>query len=137
MDSKAGTTYLDHLEAAAKQGSEKAIERLSREYPYDPGYEYLIEWTYELVGRSGVGFGAIAPLSYPVIESWARLRDIRLQPYEVRALIELEDALRNPGKDEKEEETDEDPIRDTKVIEFRPRGSWPKRRREPELDRGE
>lgn len=56
--------------------------------------EYLIDWTYELVGRSGVGMSGVAPLTYTTVEAWARLKDIgELHPMEVEALLLFDSIL--------------------------------------------
>jgi len=84
-----------------------------------------VEWAYELSGRSGIGLAGIAPLSYPVVEAWARLSDVRLEPHEVRALVMLDDALRDPdlAGPAEDEAPEEQP---------RPEApQWPERRRAP------
>jgi len=99
-----GTPYRDHLELKAKRGDAKAIREL--EPPCDPPdvLLYLMDWAYELVGRSGATMAGLAPLSYPTVESWARLMDLTLSPLEVRALIALDAVLRHPDTDEPDEE---------------------------------
>lgn len=69
-----------------------------REYPYCVGY--LRGWVSELHGRSGVGQFGLAPLSYATIESWSRLKGVRVKPHEVDALIALDGFMLNPGKEE-------------------------------------
>lgn len=49
-----------------------------------------------LCGRSGGTLDGVTPLSPMVIESWARLKDIRIQPHEVDALFLLDSLMRNP-----------------------------------------
>jgi hypothetical protein len=57
---------------------------------------YLESWSRALHGRSGVGMDGPAPLSPPVIESWARLTGRRVRPHEVEALLTLDTVRRNP-----------------------------------------
>lgn len=67
--------------------------------------EYLVEWVYELHGRSGgLGMGGIAPLSPVTIEAWARLMDIHdLEPHEVEGLLILDAALLSDTETNQEE----------------------------------
>lgn len=78
----------------AKNGSKDAKKRLDEEPEYPEGVEYLIEWAQLLHGRSGLGMGAVAPLSYQTIATWSELMDIApLHPAEVEALVLLDGAM--------------------------------------------
>jgi hypothetical protein len=66
--------------------------------------EYLRDWAYELVGRSGVGMGGAAPLSYTTIRDWALLTHRRPAAWEVDALIRLDAVIRHPDAGDDTEE---------------------------------
>ena len=71
------------------------------EGPEPPGtLLYLLAWADELVGRSGATMGGLAPLSYPVIESWSRMMGVHVNALEVRALVALDAVMRNPEPSE-------------------------------------
>jgi hypothetical protein len=62
------------------------------EFPEEIGY--LIAWAYQLVGRSGIGFSGVAPLSFSQIKDWADLMDIgELHPLEIEALLLFDAAI--------------------------------------------
>lgn len=67
----------------------------------------------------------LAPLSDTVIESFARLQRLRLEPYEVEFLIHLDAAIREPDSAGGEEEQAEPEA-------TRPRRAWPSRVKRPE-----
>jgi hypothetical protein len=99
-------TIRAHLEQAARMGNEAA--RKSLEGPECPEeLNYLVSWTYELYGRSGItsDFGSmiIAPLSHRELESWQRNTGNSLESWEVQAILELDAALRHPDLDTKTE----------------------------------
>ena len=70
------------------------------EIPTGPDYphavHYLREWIGELHARSGVSMAGVAPLAYATVRDWAALTGRRVQPHEVRALIELDGVLCHP-----------------------------------------
>lgn len=78
--------------------------------------QYLVEWAFQLCGRSGSGLEGPAPLSYGTIEAWSRLTETHVEPHEVDALIALDHAIRNPEepKDEAEPPREEDAAWPTK-----------------------
>lgn len=59
-----------------------------------PALEYLLHWSDDLHGRSGVGPAGFAPLTPTVVRDWFALVDREIAPHEVRALMTL-DAVRN------------------------------------------
>jgi len=67
--------------------------------PCPESLTYLLEWSGELLGRSGIGPTGFAPLGYHVIESWARLTGRTVTSDEVRALVVLDAVRLNPGKE--------------------------------------
>ena len=82
------------------------------EGPDPPGsLMHLMVWADELVGRSGATMGGLAPLSYPVIESWGRLMGVHVNALEVRGLMAIDAVLRNPEQPE-EVQHDEPEARD-------------------------
>lgn len=75
----------------------------------------------ELHGRSGASMAGLLPLSYPVLESWWRLKGCPepLHPLEVHALIELDrvilDLHSNNPKKRKTQEEDKVPDGDSRA----------------------
>ena len=63
-----------------------------------PALEYLLRWSVELYGRSGVGMSGLAPLSFTSIRVWATLMQYELEPYEVVALLRLDAVRMHPPK---------------------------------------
>ena len=61
---------------------------------------YLLRWSWELYGRSGVGMDGFAPLSFTTIRDWATLTGRAVEPHEVHALLTLDAVRRNPPKQE-------------------------------------
>ena len=88
-------TYGEHLGQLARQGDAKAIAELDGP-PFPEELRYVHDWLLQLHGRSGLGFGGIAPLSHQEVEAWARLRDVAPEPHEVEALMVLDGVKRNP-----------------------------------------
>lgn len=83
---------------------------------------YLVEWAWQLLGRSGVigQTGALAPLSPTVLRDWAAVRGHELDPFEAEALMHLDAAIRDPGE-APVEHVQADPDK-------RPGARWPKRK---------
>lgn len=97
-----GTTNRAHLEVAARSGSAKAAEALrGPEFPDTVGY--LWEWAMMLHGRSGVGMGGLAPLSYGTVAHWSALTGERPTRQEVEALMRIDAAMSHPGEAETED----------------------------------
>lgn len=61
--------------------------------------QYLLRWSWEMYGRSGVSMDGVAPLSYTTIRDWAVLTDRAIDPHEVQALLVLDAVRRNPPKE--------------------------------------
>lgn len=81
---------------SARRGNKQAQAQLVGP-PMPHTLTHLRNWLYELHGRSGVlPNGELAPLSYTTIRDWALLKDEPIQPYEVDALIKLDDVMRHP-----------------------------------------
>ncbi len=53
----------------------------------------LLDIAYQLHGRSGVGFGDVAPLSYATVAEYQRLHGLRFTVDEVGALMALDSAM--------------------------------------------
>lgn len=88
-----GATRRAHLEASAARGNRTAQAALAGP-DYPDAMQYLLEWTRELVGRSGGTLGGLAPLSYGTIATWAALTGRTPSPRDVEALLELDAAMR-------------------------------------------
>ena len=58
--------------------------------------EYLLGWSNELHGRSGVDMSGLSPLTYTTVDAWARLTGRDPQPHEVDALMVLDRVRRHP-----------------------------------------
>lgn len=85
-------------------GSLGAIAELAKEPIYSQDVEYLVRWAQLLYGRSGLGFGAAAPLSHQEIEAWCRLMQVGpLHPLEVEALTTLDGAMHSGTETSKED----------------------------------
>lgn len=90
-------------ELAAKRGSVVAQAKL-REPSFPEVLSYLWTWTLELFGRSGISSAGVSALSYETIAYWSVLTGQHPSPREVRALMELDGALRGSAPPEKGEE---------------------------------
>lgn len=66
--------------------------------PAPVALEYLLRWSWELHGRSGVGMDGYAPLTFTAIRDWAVLTEREIEPHEVQALMVLDAVRRNPPK---------------------------------------
>lgn len=62
--------------------------------------EYLLRWSWELYGRSGVSMDGLSPLTFTTVRDWAMLMDRTVEPHEVYALLLLDAVRRNPPKKE-------------------------------------
>lgn len=80
-------------------------------------FDYLIDWVYELFGRSGVGFSGPAPLTYSSIEAWSRLTGTVVSPLEVEALLILDSVMIAS--------TDVEPDKEDPVMLEREQIPWP------------
>ena len=119
-----GTTERDHLLFLANRGNVEAQEALiGPECPSET--VYLVEWAFRLFRRSGEGMNGALSLSYQTIDAWARLNDIEIRPWEVDALVLIDDAIRHP----EEPKTEDVPKREVPKLVL----GWPTRKREPEL----
>lgn len=97
-----GATLRAHLEAAAPRS---VSARAALDGPECPEcLEYLRDWAYELHGRSGVGMDGAAPLNPVVVEAWARLYRLDIEPHEYEALVSIDAAMRHPGEAEPDEQ---------------------------------
>ncbi len=80
----------------------KAMEALAElDGPPAPvALAYLLQWSRELYGRSGVGMNGLAPLAFSTIRDWARLTQRgHIAPHEVHALLLLDAIWMHPPKD--------------------------------------
>lgn len=66
--------------------------------PAPDALAYLLQWSWELYGRSGIGMHGFAPLSFTTIRDWATLTDRAVEPHEVHALLMIDAVRRNPPK---------------------------------------
>jgi hypothetical protein len=94
-DPQSGTTRRAILEEKARRGDAFAPSQLAGP-PYPDALLYLDEWSCDLYGRSGVGMGGFAPLSYTTIRDWAALTGNNPTPLEVTALMQLDAIRRAP-----------------------------------------
>lgn len=92
-------THRSHYEkAAAKNNSAGARARaMLYDGPQLPdALDYLLEWSRDLHGKSGVGPHGYNPLTYTTIADWSRLTGTTVHPHEVEALIRLDAVFLNP-----------------------------------------
>lgn len=100
-----GVSLRATLELRAAQGSQQAIADLTPP-DYPEHLAYLLGWSQELVGRSGVGMSGFAPLSWSELQAWARLTDRTPSPEECDALMALDAAFRNQEEPTSNEASD-------------------------------
>jgi hypothetical protein len=95
---KDGFTEREHLEQAERQGRLANPGKLDGPDP-PKDLVYLLNWWREL------SWGLGEHVTWLDVDAWARLTDRRPHPFEVRALMELARAHRNPGEepDDKDE----------------------------------
>ena len=60
---------------------------------------YLLRWSWEVYGRSGVSVDGFAPLTFTTIRDWAVLTGREIDPHEVHALLTLDAVRRNPPQE--------------------------------------
>jgi len=60
--------------------------------------DYLWDWFCALNLSRGAGMHGLERLTYPGIESWARLMRCDIQPHEVDALMQIDVAYLYPGE---------------------------------------
>jgi len=90
----------------AAKGHKRAISEL--ELPeVDNNDAYLIEWVYQLHGRSGASMSGLLPLSPTVIQAWAQLSDVEIHPWEVWALLYLDSVMLVSDKEVEHEKPEE------------------------------
>lgn len=89
-----GSSALAHRQQAAMQGSANAIGMLEDAPPFPYGLGYLWRWASELYGKSGVSQFGVNPLTYSTLHAWALLTSQWPTPWEVRALMKVDTALR-------------------------------------------
>lgn len=118
MPDKDGLPARETYKAALKHGSREAAEMLEpREMP--EGFEYLYDWSTQLIGRSGVGMSGLLPLSFTEIASWSILTGNTPTPDEVNALLALDSVMRHPETKKKEEPEEQ---------KMTPVAAWPVRK---------
>ncbi len=83
------------LEASAARGNVNAIEALTGP-SYPDALEYLLDWSHELVGRSGEGMSGASALSWPTLDAWADRTGRNPTRDECLALMQLDHAFRHP-----------------------------------------
>jgi hypothetical protein len=83
------------LEAAAARGVESAIKALQPP-PFPEAMEYLHDWFMELDRTRTSGFNGPDPITYPIIESWARLMGRSPSPADVEMLLQMDLVMRHP-----------------------------------------
>lgn len=66
-----------------------------------PAMKYLLDWLDELYGRSGATMDGLAPLSWPSIESWARMTRRSPLYHEIMALMLMDSIRRDPPPENK------------------------------------
>jgi len=90
-----GVSYRAQLEASARTGNVLAAKRLvGPDFPLE--LDYLLDWSKELVGRSGVGMDGPAPLSWATLSAWSDATGNQVSAAEASALMLLDGAMRHP-----------------------------------------
>lgn len=62
--------------------------------PCPEGLAYLWEWFLDLSRTRQIGDFGVQAITYTELAAWSGLRDYRLAPHEVDALLELDTAVR-------------------------------------------
>lgn len=94
-DKEGKTSVRTALEAAAARGVESAIKAL-RPPPFPEAMDYLWDWFMELDRTRTSGFNGPDPITYPIIESWARLMDRSPSSADVELLLQMDLVMRHP-----------------------------------------
>jgi hypothetical protein len=93
---KTGTTSTrTALQAAAERGIASAAKALDGPELPEP-LEYLWVWFLELDRTRTAGLNGPDPLTYPIIESWARLMHRHPTPSDVDLLLQMDLVMRHP-----------------------------------------
>jgi hypothetical protein len=87
-------TVREHLQQAAKANPSIAAKLEGPPFPEE--LRYLYRWAAQLTGRSGIGFGAVAPLSYSELDAFCRLTGARPNRLDVEGLMLLDAVMRHP-----------------------------------------
>lgn len=98
---------------------------------YPEHVEYLRTWSQRLHGRSGLGMGAIAPLSDVELVAWMIATGERPSPDEVEALMLLDAVRRDPSIVNKPVTADgaaTQPVATPKASRPSPASRWPARK---------
>lgn len=120
-----GVTLRATLELRASQGSRQAVADLTPP-DYPESLTYLLGWSHELVGRSGVGMDGAAPLSWSTLDAWSRLTGRVIDSNDCDALMLLDHAFRHPEEPESKAPVD---VKEPVQAVIRP---WPSRKPLPE-----
>lgn len=83
------------LEAAAARGVESAAKALEGP-PFPDALGYLWDWWNELDRGRSIGMNGPDPITYPLIESWARLMGREPSPADVDLLLSIDVVMRHP-----------------------------------------
>ena len=85
-----GSTERDNLLSAARQGNRQAIEKLAEAPKFPQTIGYLWEYFHQLNRtRSNYGWGPVS-FTYTEIEAWSRLHYIKLDRWELNAILRLD-----------------------------------------------
>lgn len=109
--------------ASARNGNREALRKL--QWPrYPQALAYLDEWHSEWSAGRGDAPNGLAPMTWSDVESWARQTGKVLEPYEVTALVQLDNTFRAAfrGHEEREPESD--------APKVAPVAAWPQKKRE-------
>ena len=121
---EAGERARPYLEARAERVArargldslEYAEARAALDGPGPPeAIRYLLEWSDDLYGRSGVGMNGLAPLTWESLDAWARRKNVDVLPHECDALMALDSLRRHP------------PVESAPAETPRPAPPWPEK----------
>ena len=90
-----GHTLRHHLETAAQQGNGAAILELDDQPDLPYCLTYLWGWFGELAARRQSNGMDVSPIAWREIEAWATLTGRDPKPWEIKALVKLDDLLLN------------------------------------------
>lgn len=92
---KDGIPWRDHLTKLVDLGRKPDSDLIGPDLPNTVGY--LWAWFAELASCRSVGMAGINPINFVDIDAWSRLTGRNVQPYEVRALLDLDRVMRSKG----------------------------------------
>jgi hypothetical protein len=90
---KDGRTYRETIEPLARRGHAGSIQELE-DKPLPDVLEYLWRWFLQLDAMREPSMSGLAPITPKNLEAWRELYEIRTKPYEIDAIVRIDQAFR-------------------------------------------